>query len=177
MRSLPAAFLLLISAIGAGGSTLQKLTLDEMIDKATSIVHGRIVGSPSSSYHGATIYTHYSVQVVERWKGALGALLDVVVPGGVAGRERQVFSGAPRPAPGGDYVLFLWTSPSGLTHIIGLSQGLLKVKVDSTGTPVVTRAASSEEMVDVAGKSTSDSQLTYTLQGLASRISGRIQGK
>ena len=88
-----------------------------------------------------------------------------------------MFSGAPRPAQGGEYVLFLWTSPSGLTHIIGLSQGLLSVKVDSTGTAVVTRAASTEEMVDATGKPTNDTQQTFTLQDLASRVSGRLQGK
>ncbi|MCX6623520.1 MAG: hypothetical protein NTY38_21130 [Acidobacteria bacterium] len=97
---------LTIAGIGVYGSTLEKLTVDDMIDKSTSIVHGRIVGTPSASYRGTTIYTHYSVQVIDRWKGAIGALLDVVVPGGVAGKERQVFAkrwsirpDAPPPTP------------------------------------------------------------------------------
>jgi hypothetical protein len=177
MRSSLAVLWLTITGLGVGGSTLEKLTVNDMIDKSTAVVHGRIVGTPSSSYSGTTIYTHYSVQVIDRWKGALGSLLDVVVPGGVVGKERQVFAGAPKPAQGGEYVLFLWTSRTGLTHIIGLSQGLMSVKVDSTGTAVVTRAASTEEMVDASGHATNDTQLTFSLQDLATRIGSRLQGK
>jgi len=177
MRSLLALISILITGIAASGSTLEKLTVDDMIDKSTSIVHGRIVGTPYAAYHGNTIYTHYSIQVADRWKGAVGALQDVVVPGGTVGREHQVYAGTPRPAPGGEYVLFLWTSPKGLTHIIGLSQGLMSVKVDATGKAVVTRAACTEEMVDASGKVVADTQLTFTMQDLANRVSNRLQGK
>lgn len=177
MRLLPAAALLTITGFGVWASTLQKLTLDEMIDKSTSIVHGRVAGSGVGSFHGATIYTHYTVDVIERWKGALGARLDVVVPGGAAGGQRQVFAGVPNLVEGGEYVLFLWSSPSGLTHIIGLSQGLMRVRTGAAGTPVVTRAASTADMVDSRGRPASDRQLTYTMQDLAARISGRVQGK
>jgi hypothetical protein len=160
-----------------GASTLEKLTLNDMIDKSTSIVHGKVVGNTYTTTKGSTIYTHYTVQVTDRWKGSGSSTVDVVVPGGVAGSERQVFSGAPKLVAGSDYVLFLWTSASGLTHIVGLSQGLLEVKVDANGKSTVVRAASAEEMVDAAGKTVTDSVLTFSLDDLATRVSGRILGK
>lgn len=177
MRLLAATALLAISGFGVWASTLQKLALDEMIDKSTSIVRGRISGSGVSSFHGATIYTHYTVDVIDRWKGTPGARLDLAVPGGVVGGQRQVFAGVPNLVDGAEYVLFLWSSPSGLTQIVGLSQGLMRVKTSAAGAPVVTRAAATADLVDSQGRPASDTQLTYTIAELASRISSRAQGK
>jgi len=65
------------------------------------------------------IFTHYRVQVTEKWKGATGATVDVAVPGGIANGMRQMYSGAPQFRPGDQYVLFLWTGKSGMTQIMG----------------------------------------------------------
>jgi len=43
--------------------------------------------------------------------------------------------------------MFLWTSKSGLTQVIGLSQGLFAVVPDSAGNSMVIRAAASEHML------------------------------
>ena len=50
-------------------------------------------------------------------------------------------AGAPTLAAGQDYVLFLWTSKSGLTQVIGLSQGLFNVITNSQGQSIVSRGA------------------------------------
>ena len=57
--------------------------------------------------------------------------------GGVAGGIRQSVSGAPELKPGQEYVLFLWTSRSGLTQVIGLSQGLFQLSEEGSEGGVV----------------------------------------
>lgn len=151
-------------------ATLEKLGLEDMTQKSTAIVRGRVTGSYAAA-QGPLIYTHYRIRVSERWKGPASASLDVVVPGGVADGLRQSFSGAPKLAAGHDYVLFLWTGPSGLTHIIGLSQGLFEVNSQSNGDLVVSRPASAEMMLDSGGRSVRDEAMTFRLLDLHRRVS------
>jgi hypothetical protein len=151
------------------GSTLQQLSLDDMIRLSTVIVHGK-AQQTTSSYRASIIYTHYQVQVSETLKGPPASQLDIVVPGGAANRMQQTFAGAPTLAPSQDYLLFLWTSKSGLTQIIGLSQGLFVVSANATGQSIVSRGASTEPMVNGSGQPVSDSQMQMLLSDLRSRI-------
>ena len=73
--------------------------------------------------------------------------------------------------------MFLWTSKSGLTQVIGLSQGLFAVVPDSSGNSMVIRAASSEHMLNVAGQPVSDSDIQMTLTDLRNRIQMVLSGK
>ncbi len=113
------------------GSTLRQLTLDDMIRQSTMIVRGTV--QPATvQYHGSTIFSHYTVQVTETYKSAASsqtpaASIDFGVPGGSLNGAIQRVAGAPMLTVGQDYVLFLWTSKSGLTQVIGLSQGLFSV--------------------------------------------------
>jgi hypothetical protein len=150
-------------------STLQQLSLDDMIRLSTAIVHGK-AQQTSSSYRNSIIYTHYQVQVSETLKGPSASQLDIVVPGGAANRQQQTFAGAPALEPGQDYVLFLWTSKSGLTQIIGLSQGLFAVGTNRAGQLMISRGASTEPMVDAAGQPVRDSAMQMLLSDLRIRI-------
>lgn len=142
------------------GATLERLTMDDMVQKSTDIVRGRILGNSASFRgtpgRGGMIYTHYTLQVTERWKGSASTTLDVAVPGGFAHGLRQTFAGAPELSPTADYVLFLWRSPSGLTQILGLSQGLLTVKVEASGASTVGRNGAGEPMIDKNGLPVAD---------------------
>ena len=160
---------LALSLAGIQGSTLQQLTLDEMIQKSTTIVHGQ-VQKTGSAFRGAMIYTHYRVQASEVLKGSTVVPLDVAVPGGTANGTAQVFSGAPSFASGQDYVLFLWTSRSGLTQVIGLSQGQLAVIANASGQPTVVRAAATERMVNAAGQAVPQSDIQMLLSDLRTHI-------
>ena len=104
-----------------------------MAQVSTAIVRARVTGTYAAAQGTAEIYTHYQLQVAERWKGAEAATLDIVVPGGTANGLRQSFSGTPKLIIGREYVLFLWTGPSGRTHITGLSQGVFDLKSDLQG--------------------------------------------
>ncbi len=161
---------------GATAATLEQLSFDEMVEKSTSIVRGRVIGTYTTA-KGSLIYTHYRVLVSERWKGAPAAEADLVVPGGVLGNVRQSFTGAPRLAQGSDYVLFLWTGKSGLTHIIGLTQGLFDVTTDAKGNTLAVRGTSGETMLDRAtGKPVTEEDLSLTLADLRTRISRAVGG-
>ncbi len=151
-------------------ATLEQLGLDDMTAKSTAIVRVHVTGSYTAA-SGAMIYTHYRLAVTERWKGPEAAALDVVVPGGTAGAERQSFSGAPKLEQGREYVLFLWTGSRGLTHIIGFSQGLFELAAGDDGEIQATRAASGELMLNTSGKPVHDQALRLSLKDLRQRVS------
>jgi hypothetical protein len=157
------------------GSTLQQLSLDDMIRLSTVIVRGK-TQQTVSTYRNSIIYTHYQVQVSETLKGTAANQLDIVVPGGAANQMQQIFAGAPSLAPGQDYVLFLWTSKSGLTQIIGLSQGLFVVTTNASGQLMVARAAATERMVNASGAQVNDSNLQMLLSDLRSQIQKTLGG-
>jgi hypothetical protein len=153
-------------------ATLERLSLDEMIAKSTSIVRAKVTGTSSGSA-GALIYTHYSVQVSEYLKGSGGNAIDIAVPGGVAGAYRQEFAGAPQFSSGDEYVFFLWAGNSGLNQVIGLTQGLFAIEQGNSADPVATRTRSRELMLDKEGRPVQDQKLVMRLSELRTRISGR----
>src|SRR5688572_15056038 len=102
---LPIVSLICVSLMS--GATLEKLSIEEMSQKSTLIVRGRIAGC-AGDQRGSIIYTRCRVQVTERWKGSAAAQVDFLVPGGSAGGLTQVFTGAPKFKAGEEHVLFLW---------------------------------------------------------------------
>lgn len=153
-------------------TTLEQLSMGDLIQQSTAIVRARVGGS-SGVFHGANIYTHYRIQVLETLKGSGGnslTSLDVAVPGGVAGGMRQEVAGAPVLVSGQEYVLFLWTSRAGTTQVIGLSQGLFHLSQDSSGELVLDRSASSELMLDPSGAVVADQAVHLSLPALRNRI-------
>ena len=154
------------------GTTLEKLTFDEMVAKSTQIVRGRIALS-NVQQHGAIYYSHYSVQVSEHYKGPAAKVIDVVLPGGTIGRSQQTFSGVPVFPADTDLVLFLWTSKAGLTHIIGLSQGVFQVSKDSAGQTIFSRDSIRDGLVDgKTGRSAADGGMRLTAAEFSSRVRG-----
>jgi hypothetical protein len=159
-------------AVAAHAATLEYLSVDEMAAKSTAIVRGRVVSSQASR-QGALIYTHYVVQVSERWKGAGGGEIDVAVPGGSLAGQNQTFSGAPKLAIGSEYVLFLWTGSNGLTQVIGFSQGVFAISRNANGEVFATRSVSTEPMLDPkTGRLITDRAVRIRLGDLRSRAGG-----
>jgi hypothetical protein len=159
---------LMISALVAAclaplpGSTLLQLSLNAMIQQSTAIVRGTVQPA-SPALRGSMIYTHYLLQVAKTYKGAPVPSIDLAVPGGVLNGVRQSFAGAPSLTAGQDYFLFLWTSKTGLTQVIGLSQGLFNVTTNSAGQLMVSRGATSETMLNTSGQVTTDSSIQMPL--------------
>jgi hypothetical protein len=159
--------LCLALASGLGATTLQKLGLDEMIQLSTGIVRAKVNGSYSGAV-GSDIYTYYKLQVLESFKGTSSP--DIAVPGGAAGGHRQVVAGAPELKAGQEYVLFYWTSKSGLTQLLGLSQGLFSERAGDPGNPLLVRPAAAETMLDKNGNAVQDQPMSLHLTDLRTKV-------
>ncbi len=140
------------------------------------IVRGTIRPGTTAALRGPIIYTHYQLSVTTAYKGTPGPVVDVAVPGGALNGIQQPVAGAPMFTPGQDYVFFLWTSKSGLTQVIGLSQGLFNVTTNAQGQVIVSRGASSEPMVDSSGQSVTDSNVQMPLSQLTGKIQAMLAG-
>jgi len=159
----------LLICCAAQAVTLQQLSLDQMTQSATAIVRARVTAS-SASYTGTTIYTHYSLQVTESWKGFTQA--EVMVPGGTASGRRQSFPGVPQLAVGTEYLLFVWTSSTtGITHLLGMSQGVFNLSRQPDGSTLATRPLVGEMMLDATGRKVTDQAIQMPLTTLKSRVS------
>jgi hypothetical protein len=155
----------------ATATTLQLLSTDVMIRQSTAIVRVKVTGS-APVLRGRDIYTQYQFTVLETLKAAAGGATsaEVSIPGGSIHGIRQMVAGAPALTSGQEYVIFLWTSKSGLTQIIGLSQGLFKVMQDSSGNAVLVRPAATATVVNQNGTPVNDSAVTMTLTALRTQI-------
>jgi len=172
MSKIPGLIAVLWLCGNAAPATLQQLSLDQMTQSATAIVRTRITGS-SASFTGSTIYTHYKLQISETWKGAPSA--EVMLPGGVAGGYRQSFPGVPALQIGAEYVLFLWkSSKTGITHMVGLNQGILNVTPRADGSFQVGRPVIGETMLDTAGNQVKDQAIQMRLDDLKTRVNAGV---
>ena len=169
MRSVLSCGVLLAMCVPVHATTLQRLGLDDMIQKSTAIVRGT-VQQTYSAVHNSVIYTHYQVNVSEVWKGSVGPRVDIAVPGGIVHGMRETYSGAPSFANGHEYVLYLWTSKTGLTQVIGLSQGLFELQPNSSGETVATRTAATERMVNAAGQEVTDGDFQMPVSAMRLRV-------
>ena len=157
-------------------ATLEKLSVPSLIEKSTAIVRGR-AGVPNVSSRSGLLYTDYPIEVSEVWKGSPAAQMVVSAPGGVSGKVEQRASGTPQLQPGQEYVLFLWTSRSGLTQILGLSQGLFNLGADGAGQTVASRRASSETVVDpLTRQPIADEDVQMRLDELRTKVRRQLTG-
>ena len=156
-------------------TSLQQLSLEQMTSLSTEIVRGK-VSSSYATQSGDLIYTHYQIQVTERWKGAAGSTVDVAVPGGTLSGMRQSFAGVPTPIKGSEYVFFLWRSPKGITQLIGLQQGLFDVSADASGVRYAGRNEIRELMLGPGGKAVTDRPVRMRLAEMRSRVQTVLGG-
>lgn len=171
-RLIPVILSAAAAVTATNAATLQQLSMDQMSQLATSVVRARVVGSSASAYTSAgspIIYTHYKLSVSEVWKGA--ATSEVMLPGGDFNGQKQSFPGVPELRVGGEYVLFLWKSPStGITHTLGLTQGIFEVATQADGSVVASRRQSGELMLDAAGHRVSDQPMSMKAADMKSRV-------
>jgi len=146
-----------------------KMSMNDLIVQSTAIVRAQVTGS-RTTMSGSDIYTYYQLQVSETLKK--GAILpaEFAVPGGVYGNLRQIGIGSPVFTQGEEYVLFLWTSHSGMTQLIGLSQGMFKLTRDASGATVLNRPALADQMLDKTGKPVTDKAVTIKWSDLRDLI-------
>ncbi len=150
-------------------TTLQKLTVDDMIKQSTAILRVTVTGSYATA-RGADIYTHYQFQITETLKAGPGQIREIGVPGGILNGLRQLAAGAPELKTGQDYVVFLWTGRSGMAQVIGLSQGLFTVMQDDNNVTVLMRGPVDAVMLDRQGRVINDQGVSMKLADLRAEI-------
>ena len=154
-------------------TTLEQLGLGQMISGSTAIVRAR-VGAASGVVRNGNVFTIYPLDVLDQWKLQNGRIAphELAVPGGVAGGIRQPVSGAPQLRAGQEYVLFLWQGKSGLTQLMGLSQGLFLVSAPDgrRENAEAVQAPASDEMLDRTGRRVQSAAMSIRLSALKARV-------
>ena len=164
--------LVLAACSSMSAATLERLTVEEMAQQATSIVRGH-VGEARSDRFGALVYTLHRFEVQEQWTGSPIAGLEVAIPGGTYEGLTYRFGGTPELEPGDEYVLFLWTGPSGRTQIVGLSQGVFQVVRQAEG-PVVIRNPVGDTLFVGDSDENVDQAVQMPLERLAARVRAAV---
>ncbi|MEZ5396265.1 MAG: hypothetical protein R2724_26150 [Bryobacterales bacterium] len=174
MHRFPVVCVLVVAAMSA--ATLEQLSLEALARESTAIVQGRVTGERTVQA-GPLLYTVKTIAVDRRWKGADETTVEVSLPGGSAGGQRQVFGGAPLLEPGRDYILFLWTGPSGRTQITGFSQGVCELEAASDGAERVVRRPSSDVVLAPGGaQAAGDGSLDLAFGEFSSRVEAALAG-
>ena len=156
------------------GATLEQISLGEMIEQSTAVVHAR-TGESRSVRDGRLIYTLTRLKVIDQWKGEPLNEVEVALPGGAIGGLRQRFGGVPQLEPGREFVFFLWQGPSGRIQITGLSQGLFNVTQAPAGELRVTRKPSGDLMLaPKTGVRVQDRAIEMPLRDLTARIRSEL---
>ena len=74
-------FLSILTLANLSATTLERLTMDQIIAKSTYIVRAKVLNGTGMLSNRA-IYTKYSIQVTETLKGSPTPSISVLVPGG-----------------------------------------------------------------------------------------------
>jgi hypothetical protein len=122
-------YLILLAAVlleivtTAYATSIKRLSLDDLVTTASSIVEGDVVGSRTyRSADGKLILTSYTINVRESLKGAPGSIVTLTTVGGRIGNTILHVAGMPVFQPGEKAVLFLEKSGA-YTTVVGLNQG------------------------------------------------------
>jgi hypothetical protein len=109
-------------------TTVQRLTLEDLVKRAHHIVSGKVRQSKTYwSSNGKLILTDYTIEVAESIKGQSSGLIQITTIGGKMGTIELHVSGMPAFQKDENVVLF--TEPSGPYEVVlGLEQGKFRVE-------------------------------------------------
>jgi len=120
--------LILLFSMSTRATTVERLTLDDMVKKAEAIVHGKVTSSRTHwSSNRKLILTTYMLDVSETIKGQAGRSVELTTIGGRIGDLILHVSGMPSFEPDEDAVVFLEKSGA-FSTVVGLNQGKFTVR-------------------------------------------------
>jgi hypothetical protein len=127
-RSPALALFLAAAPAAAAAAVFVETSVEEVSRTADAVVHGKVVRQASSwSEDRRTIHTEVEISVASAWKGAPGATVRVVVPGGRVGDLAQRVDAAPAFRHGEDVVVFL-SRRADFWELNGLALGKFEVR-------------------------------------------------
>lgn len=123
--------LLLLSVVallpGTAG-TLPRLSLSQLLEVSSAVVHGRVVRHWSAwDANHDLIWTHYELRPSEVLHGRTAPVFTISEPGGVVGDIGLKVSNSVAFTDGEEVVVFLRTTPVGFLRVSGGLQGKLRV--------------------------------------------------
>ena len=125
------AVLVAATAPFVDATTLRRMELAELVGTAERVVHARAVDQRSYWDEGLMqIFTDTTFDVIEQAKGEGPRTLTITLMGGRVGIIDTVVPGTPIFAIGDEAVLFTESRPDGRKHLVGLSQGAMRVIVN-----------------------------------------------
>ncbi len=116
----------LVCPIVSHATTVERLTLDDLVRKARKIVVGRVNGS-RTYWSGQVILTTYTIDVQETIKGTASRSIELTTIGGTIGEITLHVAGMPSFRNDENAVVFV-ESTGPVSTIVGLSQGKFSVK-------------------------------------------------
>lgn len=124
LKSLFSVLALILLAGGpASATTVERLSLESLVKKATSIVQGAVGASRTYwSADGKLILTTYTIQVTETIKGVPERAIELTTIGGTLGNVTLHVAGMPTFRAGENAVVFVEKSGTYST-VVGLTQG------------------------------------------------------
>jgi hypothetical protein len=135
------------------GTTLARLSLDQLAAAADNVARLRCVSAESHWENGA-IWTVTTFDVIETMKGNLSAQVSVRLPGGRVGHLTATVEGTPKFHPGDEAIVFLERSRSGGFSVAGWVEGTFRISRDPhTGVETVTQDSSAIAVFDLATRS------------------------
>jgi hypothetical protein len=137
---LPTLALVLALAPQVRATVLLPGDLGDIARGASMIVRGTVVDTRAGWVDGRRrVETVVTLDVAETLKGSVATRVSFHVPGGVIGRYRSVTIGAPTFTTGEEVIVCLGTKVPELPYVLGLSQGVFRVRRDAaSGQRVVT---------------------------------------
>jgi hypothetical protein len=145
------AAMLACGAMAARGTTLMRMSLEQLSQTAQVIVRAECVGS-TAEWRGGEIWTVTSFRVEETWRGAAGGSpIQVRLIGGRAGNLTSSVSGVPRFRAGEDVVLFLEKTSRGEFTVVSWEQGTFRIaRAGAAASETVTQDTASFATFDPA---------------------------
>jgi hypothetical protein len=115
----------------AGASVILPASLPELAADADGVVYARVAGiEVRQAPRSLRVERLVTLHVLRSAKGSWPAVLTIAVPGGTFGRYRTIVPGAPSLVEGDEALVFFRQRGTEPPRIIGLSQGLVRVRVD-----------------------------------------------
>jgi len=151
------ALTLLASSLQALATTVERFTLDDLVQKSGRIIVGKCISSESRwNDRNTLILTTARFAVSEPLKGSSDGFVNVVTVGGTLDGITQTVSGMPVFEPEEEVLLFLEPSKNGHWQPLGMSQGKFRIlRNRQTGEQEVIHSLSGLELYDPSSRSLS----------------------
>jgi hypothetical protein len=152
--------LTLFASFPAFSTTVEKFTLDDLVQKSGRIIVGKCISSESRwNARNTLILTTVRFAVSEPLKGSSDGFVNVVTVGGTLDGITQTVSGMPVFEPEEEVLLFLEPSKNGQWQPLGMSQGKFRIlRNRQTGEQEVVHSLSGLELYDPASRSLSQQE-------------------